>query len=107
MKHILFIAALCIFSLPVRADSTPHEDIVIKVNGMICDFCAQSVWKIFEDYEGVNNIDINLDTGNVTVHMKPGKTLLDEQLTKGITYAGYDLVNIDRISDAHHAESSN
>ena len=71
-----------------------NHKIDIKVNGMVCDFCAQAVWKIFEDYEAVESVDINLDTGTVSIAIKDGQTLSDEDLDKAIQYAGYDLVSI-------------
>lgn len=99
MKYILTFAICFLISMPAMA--TPHEDIAIKVNGMVCDFCAQSVWKVFEDYEVVNKVDVNLDTGVVTVHLKSGKTLDDHSLHEAITYAGYDLVSIERVQANH------
>lgn len=93
---------LAIFLLiPAAYAQEPHEDIAIKVNGMVCDFCAQSVWKVFEDYDGVEKVDIDLDTGMVTVHMKPDQTLSEDDLKKAITFAGYDLVSIERQSADH------
>ena len=101
MTRFLNITALLVcLSAPAKAGEL-HEDVLIKVNGMVCDFCAQSIWKIFKDYGGVSNIDVDLDTGIVTVHMKPSHTLSEEQLNKAITYAGYDLVSIDRTQSDH------
>lgn len=95
--------ALPAIALPTTAQAAVHEDIAIKVNGMVCDFCAQSVWKVLEEYDGVVKVDIDLDTGIVTVHMAAGQTLTEDELNKAITYAGYDLVGIERIvSDKHH-----
>lgn len=100
MRILLTIAALITLSQPALAD-TKHTDIAIHVNGMVCDFCAQSVWKVFEDYEQVASVDVDLDTGIVTVHLKPGETLDDAALDKAITYAGYDLVKTERIEADH------
>ncbi len=96
----ILLAALILIPSAAHAGS-PHEDVAIKVNGMVCDFCAQSVWKVFEDYEGVEKVDIDLDTGIVMVHMKPDQTLSEDELNKAITYAGYDLVSIERQSADH------
>ena len=93
---LLSILALPLLSVPAKA-SDAHEDIAIKVNGMVCDFCAQSVWKVMEDYDGVVKIDVDLNSGVVTVHMAPGKSLSDEKLNEAINYAGYDLVSIERL----------
>lgn len=100
MRIILTIIALFTLAQPALA-STQHEDIAITVNGMVCDFCAQSVWKVFEDYEQVSTVDVDLDTGIVLVHLKPGQALDDAALEKAITYAGYDLVKTERVTADH------
>ena len=87
---ILTLALITLTSTPVWA---AHK-IDIKVNGMVCDFCAQAVWKVFEDYDAVKKVDVNLDTGTVSVTLKDGQTLSDEALNQAIHYAGYDLVEI-------------
>ncbi len=96
MRKFLAIitVAICLSSPALAA-----ENILIKVNGMVCDFCAQSIWKVFQDYDAVDDIDVNLDTGIVTVNLKEGQDLTDEQLDKAITYAGYDLVEVTREED--------
>lgn len=91
-KTILTFAALLLTTTAAWAD---HQ-IKIQVNGMVCDFCAQSVWKVFKDYDAVDDVKIDLDTGTVTVLLKDGQGLTDEQLDKAIVYAGYDLVGIHR-----------
>lgn len=93
---------LLVFVSPALAADTAHEDIVIKVNGMVCDFCAQSVFKVFEEHEEVETTEVNLDTGSVTIHLKPGQTITDEAVNEGIHYAGYDLVSVERKLGAIH-----
>lgn len=95
MRFIIIFLSLIALSIPVYAAST----LDIKVNGMVCDFCAQSVWKVFKDYEAVEDVNINLDTGIVTIHLKDGMSLTEEELDKGITYAGYELVSITEKTD--------
>ena len=93
MRHlILTTLSFILMNVPAWA----NHQIDIKVNGMVCDFCAQAVWKVFEEYNAVEKIDINLDTGVVSVALKDGQTLTDEELNKAIQYAGYDLVGITR-----------
>ena len=89
---ILTTLSLMLMNTPAWA----NHKIDIKVNGMVCDFCAQAVWKVFEDYDAVEKVDINLDTGVVSVALKEGQTLTDKELDKAIQYAGYDLVGITR-----------
>ena len=92
--------ALCLLlpAASVSAQEAAHNDIIITVNGMVCDFCAQSVLKVFEEYDAATGIDINMDAATVIVHLKPGQELTDEEINKAITYAGYDLVSTQRIT---------
>ena len=93
MKKFLTALTILILSSPALAAG---QKIDIKVLGMVCDFCAQAVWKVFEDYDAVESVDINLDDGLVTVFLKDGQSLSDDELSKAIEYAGYDLVSISK-----------
>jgi copper chaperone CopZ len=99
MKKLILTIALLLISAPAFANH--QEKIDIHVDGMICDFCAQSVWKVFEEYKEVENINIDLDSGTVTLTLKPDMTLDDERLNKGIYYAGYKLVSVERKRAKH------
>lgn len=97
MKHIALSIFTTLLLIPAAfASSHTQSTIDIKVNGMVCDFCAQSIWKVFKEHEEVEDIKVDLDTGIVTILLKDGETLSDEALNKGITYAGYELVSIEK-----------
>ncbi len=68
----------------------------VKVNGLVCDFCARALEKVFSKQGEVSGIDVDLDKGNVLVQMKNGQTINDEALTKLITDSGYNVVGINR-----------
>lgn len=105
MKQIitaLFIALL----LPVSVNAAPAQRqaavpvgqvIHVSVNGMVCDFCAQSITKVLMKDPAVKSVDISLEKKLVTVELHPGKTLDDKTIAGAIDYAGYDLVNIHRM----------
>ena len=63
---------------------------------MVCDFCVQSVLKVFNEDGKTSNIDINLDTGIVTLTLKSDQSITDEEISKLIEYGGYDLDKIER-----------
>lgn len=92
-KLILTLSALMILSAPAMAANI----INVSVDGMVCDFCAQSVLKVFEENKDVENIDINLDEGLVIISVKDDGTLSDEEIKEKIHYAGYDLKGIERL----------
>jgi copper chaperone CopZ len=80
-------------SATVRAG---HEVVTVKVNGMVCDFCARAVEKVFRKRTEVADLTIDLDEGTIVFDMVPGKTIDDAVLSKLIKDAGYALVSIER-----------
>ncbi len=68
----------------------------IDVNGLVCDFCARAVEKVFSKKSEVSAIDVNLDKGKIFIAMKNGENISDSNLTKLITDSGYDVVKISR-----------
>jgi copper chaperone CopZ len=96
MKYILTIFfTACIFISPVVAEEKT-DDIIVKVDGMVCDFCAQSLKKVFSKEDSVNNIDVKLDDQTVIIDTIKGQTLNDAKIKELIEWGGYDLVSIDR-----------
>jgi copper chaperone CopZ len=96
MKNFLTILfAAFIFITPAIAQEKT-DDIVVKVNGMVCDFCAQSLEKVFTKEESVNGIDVSLDDQSVTIDTKENQTITDEKIKELIEWGGYDLVSIER-----------
>ena len=76
------------------------DQIKMKVKGMVCDFCVGSLTKVFKKQPGYAGLDVNLDTGQVTLSMQPGKTLKDETIETLIRDAGYDLKSIHKGCDS-------
>lgn len=103
-KLFLTLAAVTFISTPAYAnhggDHAALKNIVIEVNGLVCDFCARAVEKVFYKQDGVESVDVNLDEHAVTVGLAEGYDLTDEQITTFITDAGYNLVNIKRADEA-------
>lgn len=100
MRKFLFTAAALIaFSLPVQAshDGTEHaHDITVSVHGLVCDFCAQAIEKVFMDHGEAEHVNVDLDNFEVTIDLKEGANLDDETVTKLITDSGYTVNGITR-----------
>ena len=79
-------------ALPV--DGAPT--IVAKVNGLVCDFCAQALKKVFKKEDAVDTLNVDLDAGEVIISLKPGQTLSSERVKKLIRKSGYSLVSTER-----------
>ena len=92
MKKLLLMVALLVSTSAFAA--TP--DVSIKVNGLVCDFCAQSITKLFKKEAAVNDVQVNLEGGLVTLDLKDGQSLDDKKITKLITESGYTITAIER-----------
>jgi copper chaperone CopZ len=93
MKNIiLFFINIFLLTTTVLAG---YSDIIhIKVNGLVCDFCARSTEKIFYKEKDVAGVKVDLDKGLVIITMKQGKTLSDTKIENLIHDAGYSLEGI-------------
>ncbi len=77
---------------PILAGEIVH----IRVNGLVCDFCARSIYKVFLKTDVVEETDVNLRRGFVTVYLKKGGNLPDGKIRKLINDSGYEVVSISR-----------
>jgi copper chaperone len=64
---------------------------IIKVEGMSCMHCQMRVKKAVEAVEGVQRVDVNLQTKQVVVDYEEGKANL-EKVKAAIREAGYEPV---------------
>lgn len=58
-----------------------------KVSGMTCDGCARVVKTLLSKVEGVNNVEVDLPQGTVTLESAPGVT--EEQLNNALKNTSY------------------
>ena len=91
-KMVSFLVSIFIF----MAAAAYAETIDIKVNGLVCDFCARTIEKTFMRTGEVEDIEVDLGKGYVKVTTKPGAEISDEKITELITDAGYNVKGITR-----------
>jgi len=72
------------------------ETIEVKVNGLVCAFCAQGISKKLGNIEAVDDLFVNLNHGLVAIALKPGQDIPDNVLRSAIIDVGYSVNNIDR-----------
>lgn len=78
------------------AEPAPGEIIMLKVDGLVCEFCAETVRTVFGAEEAIQKVYIDLAGGKVRVDLKPGKSMDDAALDQLVRKSGYALVSIDR-----------
>jgi copper chaperone len=63
---------------------------IIKVKGMSCQHCVMSVTKALNQLEGIQNVQVDLQKGEVRFDNTKGIVL--NRIEKAITDAGYEIV---------------
>lgn len=91
-----FVMIVTLMATPVQAAESCEDTINVKVNGLVCDFCARALEKVFGKRDDVSGINVDMDNGLVTVNMKPDQTIDDKTVSQLITDAGYNVREIHR-----------
>ncbi len=88
----LFAALL---SFTALAQDAPRS-IEMKVDGLVCAFCAQGISKKLGKFDATAEVFVSLENGLVAVALKPGQDLPDPLLRETLTEAGYSVQAIER-----------
>lgn len=92
----IFAFALALTLVAPGAAAPGAEMVTVKVNGLVCDFCARSIEEMMKKRPDVAGVHVDLDKGEVHLNLKPGATLEDPALRKLITDSGYAVTAIVR-----------
>lgn len=84
-------------STSAAAPASAPSDVVVKVNGLVCDFCARSLEKTFMGTRKVARVAVDLNSKEVRIAFRPGQTIDDATIRKLVTNAGYAVVNGQRV----------
>jgi periplasmic mercuric ion binding protein len=90
-KSILLTGVLLLATTVAEAGT-----IEMKVNGLVCAFCAQGIEKTFRKNPAVVDVMVSLEDRLVAVQTKDGAEISDQELRDTLTNAGYDVKNIER-----------
>ena len=69
----------------------------IGVNGLVCDFCARAIEKVFMEEAGVTAIKVDLTEKLITLDLADDADFSDEKIRELVTDSGYDVKNIHRM----------
>lgn len=98
--HRFILVVLMVFSVNVFADhpkdEIPPQAILVDINGLVCDFCARALEKVFAKQESVDSIHVDLDSKLVTIYFNNDPLLDDATITQYINDAGYSVEEIHR-----------
>jgi copper chaperone CopZ len=91
--HKSFLAALALALVSAQAVAGTIE---MKVNGLVCAFCAQGIEKTLRRNPAVSDVVVSLEDRLVAVETRPGMDVADQDLRKALTDSGYDVKAIER-----------
>lgn len=74
--------------------------VVVDVLGVVCDFCATAMNKIFSKRDEVAAIYVDLDKKTLSLVINDGSVLSDKQIEQLAKQAGYRIAAIRRDSEA-------
>ncbi len=69
----------------------------LKVDGMVCPFCAYGLEKRLEEIASIDAVLIRISDGLVQIRTKEGQELTDETLTDAVRKSGFSLREIERV----------
>ena len=92
---LIFILFIILNSSSALADH-PEGTVKVDIYGLVCDFCAQALEKVFGKEAAVDDIKVDLEAKIVTIHLKNGMQLEDSLIEKNILDAGYNVEAIRR-----------
>lgn len=101
MKLLLQTITVVIFTFmtnkEIKSQNIIENQILkISVNGLVCDFCARSIEKLFSKKESVESINVDLENMLITIYLKKGKNINNTTVTQLIKDSGYDVTEINR-----------
>lgn len=96
--RILFfvVATAILLHIPLVHIRAADNIVYVDINGLVCDFCARALEKVFGEEDSVSSISVNLDDKVLTVNLQEGKSINDDRLTELVQDAGYNVEAIRR-----------
>ena len=75
-------------------DKSCQQQLNIEVNGLVCDFCARALEKVFKANPAVDEILVDLQNGLVQVELVSEGVLAEAKIEQMITDSGYNMVAV-------------
>jgi len=86
MKRILATAFLLVSTVAARAE---YEQVNLTVFGMDCAPCAHAIHVSMKGVPGVNTVDVDLNTGLVSIKLNPGNSAAMRQFNEAVEKNGF------------------
>lgn len=86
MKKIIATAFFALLPLAAHAE---YEQVNLTVFGMDCAPCAHAIHVSMKGIEGVNTVDVDLNTGLVIIKLAPGNSASMRQFNQAVEKNGF------------------
>lgn len=86
MKKIFIAAVLALSSVAAHAE---YEQVNLTVFGMDCAPCAHAIHVSMKGIQGVNTVDVDLNTGLVSIKLAPGNSATMRQFNEAVERNGF------------------
>jgi cation transport ATPase len=86
MKKILALGFLALSPFAARAE---YQQVNMTVFGMDCAPCAHAIHVSMKGIQGVNTVDVDLNTGLVSIKLAPGNTAAMRQFNEAVEKNGF------------------
>lgn len=93
---LILILSMTFFSSPSYAAGTSAT---VNVSGLVCDFCARAIEKVFGKQDSIEAVKVDLDAKTIVLNFKDKQNIDDLKITELVTNAGYKVVSIIREKD--------
>ncbi len=81
---------------PEIVEQKEAKIIMAHTEGMVCDFCARGIEKLFGKRDEVSSIDVSLENQTVTIYLNDGKDISDEEVIQIIKDNGVTTTRVHR-----------
>jgi copper chaperone CopZ len=86
MKKIFALGFLALFAVTARAE---YQQVNLTVFGMDCAPCAHAIHVSMKGIQGVDTVDVDLNTGLVSIKLTPGNSAAMRQFNEAVEKNGF------------------
>src|SRR5271169_425181 len=83
------IFAACFLALSTLAAHAEYQQVNLTVFGMDCAPCAHAIHVSMKGIQGVNTVDVDLNTGLVSIKLSPGNSAPMRQFNEAVEKNGF------------------
>jgi len=89
MKKSIITTVIVAFVSIMGVNAQDKDKFEIQVDGLGCPFCAYGLEKKFKEFKGIDNVEIEIETGNFTFDYPSEKNLSMADVEGQVEKAGY------------------